>query len=225
MRKTILLSVIAAFLAINVNAQSDDEKSKLWDFDEWQKNIRVVVKKADTKPEFQGGFNALFNYFDNKIQVPDSVQIIYSDLSGRLFCIVDIDENGKITNVDLSLGNIERGGFFSGGFMANTKTSEKDGTFEFIRSQMFALVKSMPNWTPAKLNGKNVKSTIDFAIQYDLKESMPNIYMLDGKEITEEEYWGNMMGGHTKFISVMKRNQLFEGKKVNIAFLTTKTEK
>jgi len=28
----------------------------------------------------------------------------------------------------------------------------------------------MPNWTPAKLNGKNVASTIKFAVQYEYKK-------------------------------------------------------
>ena len=73
MKKSIVLSIIAAFLAINVNAQ------------------------VDVKPKFQGGEKAFFQYFENKIQMPKKVKC--KDLSYKTFCTLDIDENGKITNV------------------------------------------------------------------------------------------------------------------------------
>lgn len=230
MKRKIFVFVIATFMAIgNVNAQSDDEEFKIWDFDEWQKNI-VVFPKVDMKPEFIGGDKALFQYFENAIEVPDSIQIIYISMTSRVFCAIDIDDNGKITNVDLNIGTLERSGWFSGGFYCNCKRPEDDCpyckrakreglAFDFIENQILALVENMPIWTPAKKNGINIESTINFAIQYDIVESVPNIYFLDGKEITEDEFWDNM-----ELTNVIKRNQLLDGKRVNIAYLTTLTE-
>jgi len=226
MQKKIFLSVIATFLAIgNVNAQNVDEEFKLWDFDDWQKNI-VVSPNVDKKPEFQGGDKALFQYLKNIIEVPDSVQVIYTSMTSRVFCTLDIDENGKITNIDLHIGN----GWFRGGFYCNCKSpkddcpyckrSKREGlAFEFIENQILTCVAFMPNWTPAQKNGKVVASTMNFAIQYDIVENVPNIFFLDGKEITEDEFWENM-----KLTTIIKRNQLLDGKRVNIAYLITPIE-
>ena len=160
MKKSILLSVIAAFLAINVNAQSDFN-SKLWDFNEWQKNI-VVTSKVDEAPKFESNEKALFHYFDNKIQM--SKKIKCKDFYYRIFCIVDIDENGKITNVTFKDSWFLTHEYHNYGEIHN----EKNG-FDFINNQILTIIKDMPNWTPAKLNGKNVASTIKFPIQYEYK--------------------------------------------------------
>ena len=225
--KSIMLAFVIAMISAtgtNANAKSD---LKLWNFENWQKNIIFDVKKFGVKPEFQGGNEALFKYFENKIQVPDNEQIIYKDLSGRVFCTLNIDDNGNFLCADFSYETRKsRDGFFSGSFMSfGSKTSEKCG-FAFIENQILALLKNMPSWKPAKFNRKNVASTIIFAIQYDIKESLPNIYMLDEKEITEEEYWASISkNGHLSYRkTIIKRNQLFEEKRVNIMYLSTPTE-
>ena len=221
MKKTVFVSVIAVFLAMNLNAQVD-----IWDFAKWQENVAFSAD-FDVKPEFAGGAEALFEYFEGKIQVPDDVAIMFEQLQGRMHCALNIDENGKASVVALISGDFSAQQYFNTG----EKWSEKDG-FEFMRNQIFALVKEMPNWTPAELNGKNVESKISFYVQYDLKESLPNIFLLDGKVISLHKYFNTKtISSQSKALEKnsfskeeIKRNQLFNDKKANIMHLTAGAE-
>ena len=220
MKKTVFVSVVAVFLAIgNVKAQVD---FNLWSFEKWQENI-TFSENFDAKPEFAGGEKALFEYFECKIHVPDNVSILFERLLGKMICTINIDENGKASNVALMSGDFSAQQYFNAG----ENWSEKEG-FEFMRKQIIALVDAMPSWTPAELNGKNVKSQITFAVQYDLKESLPNVFLLDGKSISLHKYFNtkavpvqNVALAKNSFSKEeIKRNQLFNDKKVNIMYLT-----
>ena len=151
MKNTILVLVVA-FLAINANAQEDDR------YNDWQDEN--TVSASAVKPKFQGGEKALFQYFDNKIQMSDKIKC--KSFSCKTFCTLDIDENGEIINVTFKSGGFKTHEYSNNG----EKWSEEHG-FDFINNQILAVLKNMPNLTPAKLNGKNVESKITIAVQYE----------------------------------------------------------
>jgi len=156
MKKTVFISVIAAFLAIgNVNAQSEDEG-----YSGWRQEDAATSSDVYVKPKFQGGEKAFFQYFENKIQMSEKIKC--KSFSCKTFCTFNIDENGEITDVAFQYGGFKTSEYYNNG----EQWSYEHG-FDFINNQILAVLKDMPNLIPAKLNGKNVASQIKFAVQYE----------------------------------------------------------
>lgn len=105
------------------------EKSKVYDVVD-EKN--QVLDVADEMPEFPGGMQALIQYLTNTVKYPEESES--KGEQGRVICTFVVEADGKVSNTMIAKG----------------VTPALDREAERV-------VRSMPNWTPGKLNGQNVR--------------------------------------------------------------------
>ena len=105
------------------------EKSKVYDVVD-EKN--QVLDVADEMPEFPGGIQALIQYLTNTVKYPEESES--KGEQGRVICTFVVEADGKVSNTMIAKGVTP----------ALDKEAER-------------VVRSMPNWTPGKLNGQNVR--------------------------------------------------------------------
>lgn len=107
-----------------------------------------VFTVVESVAEFPGGVFAMQKFLMNNIQLPEIVQ--KNEVSGKVFLKFIVDENGAITNVELLKKLID--------------CPECDE--EAIR-----LVKSMPQWKPALMQGWPVKCYFNLPISFRPKQN------------------------------------------------------
>ncbi|MDR2841223.1 MAG: energy transducer TonB, partial [Paludibacter sp.] len=163
---------------------------------------------------------ALFNYFKDKIIISDDKEIVLlNSLAGRSTCEFTIGTNGFVKNIKYAESSYD---MTVGAFIIQSEDFEKGQFgFPFINKQILSLITSMPQWKPAKINGENIESTITLTVQYDLKESLPVIFFVNNKEVTQNEYFDSRTQAVSIIQSEIKRNQIYNGKKVHICSITT----
>lgn len=105
-----------------------------------EQKIFVVVEKM---PEFPGGEDAMRRYLARNIRYPLIAQ--ENGIQGRVICQFVVNSDGKIVDVQVVRG------------------VEASLDEEAIR-----VIKSMPNWTPGKQGGKNVRVKYTLPIRFKL---------------------------------------------------------
>lgn len=105
-----------------------------------EQKIFVVVEKM---PEFPGGEEAMRRYLARNIRYPLIAQ--ENGIQGRVICQFVVNSDGKIVDVQVVRG------------------VEASLDEEAIR-----VIKSMPNWTPGKQGGKNVRVKYTLPIRFKL---------------------------------------------------------
>ena len=105
------------------------EKSKVYDVVD-EKN--QVLDVADEMPEFPGGIQALIQYLTNTVKYPEESES--KGEQGRVICTFVVEADGKVSNTMIAKGVTP----------ALDKEAER-------------VVRSMPKWTPGKMNGQNVR--------------------------------------------------------------------
>ena len=91
-----------------------------------------VFDVVDEMPEFPGGMQALIQYLTNTVKYPEESES--KGEQGRVICTFVVEADGKVSNTMIAKGVTP----------ALDKEAER-------------VVRSMPNWTPGKLNGQNVR--------------------------------------------------------------------
>ena len=91
-----------------------------------------VFDVVDEMPEFPGGMQALIQYLTNTVKYPEESES--NGEQGRVICTFVVEADGKVSNTMIAKGVTP----------ALDKEAER-------------VVRSMPNWTPGKLNGQNVR--------------------------------------------------------------------
>jgi TonB family protein len=91
-----------------------------------------VFDVVDEMPEFPGGIQALIQYLTNTVKYPEESES--KGEQGRVICTFVVEADGKVSNTMIAKGVTP----------ALDKEAER-------------VVRSMPNWTPGKLNGQNVR--------------------------------------------------------------------
>lgn len=99
---------------------------------------------VDIMASFPNGTKGLQEYFDKKMEYPDEANNAGVEGSVRVTFIVD--ENGKIME-PLVVGNKPGYG---------------------LEDEALAIVKRMPAWNPAQVNGKKVKTRVTLPIRFEL---------------------------------------------------------
>lgn len=163
--KNTFASFLFLILFMNVSAQSADEnKSKTYTKKNSVKanenNTNTLFNKSpkiedklilldfpEQMPEFPGGDNALITYLKENIIYPKSAMKI--NISGRISIQFIVDELGKITDAKVA--------------------NHRDG-FEELEKEALRVVNAMPNWKPAKQNGRTVAAKYFLPINICLEE-------------------------------------------------------
>lgn len=94
-------------------------------------------------PSFKNGQQDYENYLKTNLVYPQEAKI--NKLQGKVFVLVDLDEQGNVVQVKLNKG------------------VSKDLDAEALR-----VIKSMPAWKPAQWKDKNVKSRIELIVEFKL---------------------------------------------------------
>jgi len=106
-------------------------------------NSGHFFKAIDTMPEFPGGIPAMNDFLKKKLHYPSLA--MENQIEGTVFITFTIEENGKITSVNVMRGVV--GGFDD----------------EALRA-----IHSMPDWRPGYKNGKPVRVQINLPIKFQL---------------------------------------------------------
>ncbi|HRP54060.1 MAG TPA: TonB family protein [Fluviicola sp.] len=110
-----------------------------------EKKEEVIYDIVDEQAEFPGGRAALMKYLSENIKYPQVAQEM--GIQGKCYLSFIVSENGYISNVNVKKGV--------------TDCPECDA--EAVR-----VVKSMPKWTPGKVNGKTVNQKYSLPVTFKL---------------------------------------------------------
>lgn len=110
-----------------------------------EKKEDVIYDIVDEQAEFPGGRAALMKYLSENIRYPQVAQEM--GIQGKCYLSFIVSENGFISNVSVKKGV--------------TDCPECDA--EAVR-----VVKSMPKWTPGKVNGKTVNQKYSLPVTFKL---------------------------------------------------------
>lgn len=103
-----------------------------------------IFTVVEEMPSFKGGIKELYKYLSNNMKYPEQAKA--KNIQGRVYVNFVVEKDGKVTNV-----NILRG--IGGG----------------CDEEAIRVVSSMPNWTPGKQRGENVRVSYNLPIKFALK--------------------------------------------------------
>lgn len=116
---------------------------------------------ADKLPEFPGGMGAMMKYLNDNIRYPESAQ--REKRQGKVAVAFTVESDGRITGLKLL-----------------------NGVSDDLNAEAFRVISSMPRWTPAVKDGKNV--AVGYALPVTFKLSTPNQSKQDkgeGKKVSQ----------------------------------------
>jgi len=102
-----------------------------------------IFEVVEEQAEFPGGMSALRTYLKENVMLPEAVQS--GNVQGKVYVKFIISENGNVSNVKVVKGVLDC----------------KECDAEAVR-----VVKAMPNWSPAKNNGKKVNSYFNLPVSF-----------------------------------------------------------
>ena len=105
-----------------------------------------IYEMTDVRPSYPGGSAALEEYINNNIEYQQPA--IDNNTEGTVDVQFVVDENGKVSNAKV---------------MGKQLGSGLDD--EAVRA-----ISNMPNWTPGKVKGKNVKTRLVLPITYKIDQ-------------------------------------------------------
>lgn len=115
----------------------------LFVFNSFGQNSEVeIFDFPDVKASFVGGSSALSNWINENVYYPQTS--IENEEGGRVFASFVVEIDGSITNI-----KIER------------------GVSETLDREVVLLISKMPNWNPAKVKDKKVRSRCRLPIVFN----------------------------------------------------------
>jgi TonB family protein len=103
----------------------------------------TVYGQVEKMAEFPGGMGALMKYLQHAVTYPPDAR--RNGLQGSVYTAFDIDKQGNITNI-----------------------STVRGISDDLDEESIRVVRGMPRWTPARLEGRAVKSRYVLPIKFRL---------------------------------------------------------
>ncbi len=104
-----------------------------------------VFSKVDVMPEFPGGMDDLSYFFYTHLKYPEDAK--KDKIEGTVYVAFIVDETGKVKNVRVI-----------------------KGVSPSLDKEAIRVASQMPNWTPGKHNGKNVKVQFNLPVKFALAE-------------------------------------------------------
>lgn len=104
-----------------------------------------IYVKVDVMPEFPGGMDDLSYFFYTHLKYPEDAK--KEKIEGVVYISFIVDETGKVKNVKVI-----------------------KGVHASLDKEAVRVASQMPNWTPGKHNGKNVKVQFNLPVKFSLEE-------------------------------------------------------
>ena len=109
-----------------------------------QQKKNKVYDQPEVLPEFPGGMQKLMEYLITSVKYPAEAQ--KKSIQGRVFVQFIVEKNGTISHLEIS------------------KT-----THPLLDNEALRVVESMPKWTPGKVKGKAVRTSMTLPISFKLQ--------------------------------------------------------
>lgn len=107
-------------------------------------DVNMVYKEVEVMPEFPGGMEEMMQYMIQSIKYPKELQ--ESGVSGKVFVQFVVDAEGKIGQVEVL-----------------------KSLHDQLDAEAVKVISGMPDWTPGKKDGENVKVQLVLPISYTLE--------------------------------------------------------
>jgi len=104
-----------------------------------------IYDNVEVWPSYPGGQKALENFFSNNIEYPQ--QATDNSTEGTVNVSFLVDENGKVSSPRIVGKKIGDG----------------------LEDETMRVFNKMPNWTPGKIKGKNVKTRFTLPVRFQLE--------------------------------------------------------
>ena len=120
-------------------------------------------------PSFPGGDEALRNYLASKIEYPKVAENL-GIVAERILCSFMVNKDGSVSDVQVdSVEGINAFGSKMQGMTPDERSANIDVCVDLMKREAVRVVSGMPNWEPAKLNGKPVKMIFRVPISFKLR--------------------------------------------------------
>ena len=130
MKKSMMIAIAAAMLTAGTticHAQTSQSQQT-----EQKQDSVYVQDKVEQNAQFPGGEKKLWEFLRKNVKYPEKAQ--YDNASGTVRVQFVVKENGKLTHVKVT-----------------------ESVHPALDAEAIRVVKAMPRWIPAKLNGKAVR--------------------------------------------------------------------
>ena len=133
------------------------EKSKKENEKKWKKHVTMwqhphmgfgrmphhafLIQKEEQLPEFVGGEEALMSWIEDNITYP--IMASLNSTEGKVVVTFDVNDDGTIGNVKV-----------------------KESADPVLDNEVVSKLETMPNWIPARQNGRNVKVKYTLPIKF-----------------------------------------------------------
>lgn len=101
----------------------------------------LLIQKEEILPEFVGGKEALMDWIEDNITYPTMAST--NSTEGKVVVTFDVNEDGTIGNVKV-----------------------KESANPILDNEVVSKLENMPNWIPARQNGRNVKVKYTLPISF-----------------------------------------------------------
>ncbi len=109
-----------------------------------QQKKNKVYDQPEVLPEFPGGMQKLMEYLRTSVKYPAEAQ--KKSIQGRVFVQFIVEKNGTISHLEIS-----------------------KATHPLLDNEALRVVESMPKWTPGKVKGKAVRTSMTLPISFKLQ--------------------------------------------------------
>jgi TonB family protein len=147
MKKIFLLFLFAALIGARGYAQTDPTKPPPPPTVD-REDTNAVYTYADVMASFPGGYDSMTCYIYTNLNYPETER--KSKLEGSVFISFIVEKDGSLSN-------------FSVG-----KPMQGHPVFD---EEAMRVMKAMPHWTPARIDGKPVRMAITVPIRFTVKKS------------------------------------------------------
>ncbi|MDD3388165.1 MAG: energy transducer TonB [Prevotella sp.] len=109
-----------------------------------QQKKNKVYDQPEVLPEFPGGMQKLMEYLRTSVKYPSEAQ--KKSIQGRVLVQFIVEKNGTISHLEIS-----------------------KATHPLLDNEALRVVESMPKWTPGKVKGKAVRTSMTLPISFKLQ--------------------------------------------------------
>ena len=139
MKTTFFFTFIALFMAVNLNAQTEENTTPVS-----KQKVEAIYGIVDKAPEFPGGEEALMEFVGKNLNYPK--EAAKRKIQGTVHVRFTVNSEGNVT-VDRVLGTPDK----------------------LLAEEAIRIVNIMPKWIPGIRDGKTVSSYFIIPIKFVLK--------------------------------------------------------
>ena len=148
--------------------------------------IRGIERENGQKPEFPNGLEALMQFFMENIEYPELA--LTFGIQGNVSSRFAVETDGSIVDIEILKDSVDLP-LIGGGRGSGRGRS-------LLETEVLRVIELMPNWIPAKQDGKAIKTTVSVPIRFRIRQEygfienfqLQPIVMFEDSEFTMPEF-------------------------------------